>query len=699
MNIRRRYILLSRLQKLFLLFCAVCFGWGLFGIISSFYFENTSPVPTQGGVFREGIVGDPYSLILNPVFIYGLKDRGADADIVSLLFSGLMKFDSSSGKMMDHLASHVLSPDKRTYTFRLKDGLKWHDGAPITAEDIIFTYQGVIQNPAFSNDILKTSFKDVKITKLSEMEVSFEIPYPYKFFLTNFTVGLLPKHILGQVPVEQMEFHEFSQKPIGNGPFQFDHVEEVKKNVYTMFLKSFRNSSAFDPKFDSIEFVLYSSKNALFLDTNHLSAIRPFITESINPAYNTEGFTKKTFSLPQYSALFFNLKNPIFTGNSGQNLRMGLLAATNKDALLSFVPGVRIDTPLLESRKDDPWFSFSLEKAGGLLQSAGYFFPGAKPKTFLPEKSESIIISKPSSAAEFEFAKTAGMNSLFVGGEYPLKVSKTKVFVDNVQFLEKQKGAMDRQFQFEIPFAQTLPVGTHEIRLIFIGFDGSVVAEDAISLYIYDPSGQEKEEERKYAIREDKTGKPLSLKIVTTETPEYYKKVAEFLKEDWSKVGVQAEIKVLPISDFLGTVAQRDYDILLYGQNLGYNLDIFEFFHESQVGKGNLSEYVNPKASILIQEMRSTHVDEIREQKMQELREILKNDIPAIFLFSPTYTYFFDANIEGMDNKFIAVLKDRFSNMNAVFVQKERRFSEGKTWGSFPQWFGQRFLSFITFSL
>lgn len=699
MSFRKRYLSFTRLQKFFLLTCFILFLWGMWGVFSTFYSQNTVFTPTKGGLYKEGVVGDPYSLVMNPVFIFGYKERSVDSDLVSLIFSGLMKFDTETGKMIDHLATHVLSPDKRIYTFRLKDGLKWHDGAPVTAEDVMFTFQTVIQDETFSNDILKTAFKDVKITKLSDMEVSFEIPYPYKFFLTNFTVGLLPKHILESVPVDQMEYHDFSQHPIGSGPFMFTKFEEVKKNVNTIFLTSFRESSLYDPHLDGVELVLYSSRNAIFLDTDSLSAVRPFVTDSLKMFDLGDAFEKDVFSLPQYSALFFNLKKPIFSGSSGYALRLALQSATDKQGLLDVVSGVRIDTPMLELEKDNPWYGFSLEKAGDFLKNAGYFFPGAKPKTFLPERSEGLYIQSPSKDPQLEIAKNADMKGVFIEGEYPLKVAKTRIFVDGIQKEEVIKPEMDRQFKFPIPFDDSFRIGTHEVRLVFIGFDNLVVAEDAISLYLYDPTGAEKEEEKKYAIRENKSGEPLHFTLVTAETPEYYPLVAKFLQEDWAKVGVRLDIKVLPISDFLGTVAQRDYDILLYGQNLGYNLDVFEFFHESQVGKGNLSEYSSPRASILIQEMRSTHVDDVRAQKLQDLRNVLKEDLPAVFLFSPSYTYYLDSNIEGMNIRFIALLKDRFANIDKVFVQKDRRFQEGVGWLSFPQWFYSQFVSFITFSL
>lgn len=703
---RKRFVYFSRFEKVLLICLGVLFLSSLIGLFTLFFEEKSVSVPAQGGVYKEGIVGDVANLILNPVFVYGKRDKSPEADISSLIFSGLMKFDSKEGKIKDNLATHSLSADKKTYTFRLHEGLRWHDGASLTIDDVLFTFQDVIKNDDFDNEALKRAFSDVKIEKISDNEIAFTIPYPYKFFLTNFTVGLLPKHILKDIPVSEMEYNDFSQNPVGNGPFKYDGIEEVRRSIFKVRLNAFHKSSQYDPYLEAVEFYFYPSRNALSLDSKNLSGIRPFPEIYKTDFDISDSLQEKSFSLPQYSALFFNMKKDIFADEKGKKLRLALQLATDKESLIQedkddengIVPAVRIDTPLLETNKSDWLYEFDLEKANGSLKDAGYFLPSSKPKTFVPKESDEKLITFPTEENVWEGERSEFQENFIIKGKYPLKVGSVKISVDGKVKKEEAKPELARSWEFLLPFDEEFQDETHEIRIEFLGFQKELIAEDAVSIYL-SPTKEESEEEGKFEIREDKDGNKLKLTLVTAANPYYYKQVAEYLQNDFGSIGVELEIKVLNMQDFLYSVQHREYDILLYGQNLGYNLDIYEFFHESQVGKDNLSDYQNSIASILIEEIRSSHVQEVRDKKLQELREIFKTDIPAIFLFSPKYRYYYDTDIEGLHIQFIAFHKDRFSQIDTAYLVKEESFAEGSSWTQYPKWFFNNFISFITFSL
>ena len=112
-----------------------------------FYYSLTKKIPVPGGEYSEGIVGQP--LYVNPVLAGG---NDADADLAALVYSGLFKYDPD-GKLVPDLAeSFELSDDKLTYTMHLKKDVKWHDGEPFSADDVLFTIQ-VIQDPAFKSPL------------------------------------------------------------------------------------------------------------------------------------------------------------------------------------------------------------------------------------------------------------------------------------------------------------------------------------------------------------------------------------------------------------------------------------------------------------------------------------------------------------------------------------------------------------------
>ncbi len=706
---------ISKIEKFLLMFLGGVFLFGMVGIAVAFFLDNSVSSPEKGGVYKEGVLGDVSNMVLNPLYVYGKRDKSFESDVTALVFSGLMKFDTTTGKTLDNIATHTLSADKKTYTFYLKDGVRWHDGVDVTIDDIYYTFETVIKSEDFNNTLLRKAFSGVEIKKISNSEISFTLLYPYKYFLTNFTVGILPYHILKDVPVADLEYHEFSQNPIGSGPYMFSSLEEVKRGVFKLKLSAFENSSLFDMYISQIEFYIYSRKSALSLDIPSLDGVRPFLKVARNDFEIPESFSVKEYNLPQYSALFFNMKKPEFDGFSGRLLRLAMQLSTNKDAIVSeIVDGTRIDTPLLESDNTGWEYEFDLEKAKGALKDAGYFLPSRKPKTFPPKNSDSVYITFPTDKNVFEAKRSeyvqedSDENSdesieqkkdvFQIKGKYPVKIAKTKIFIDDVFIREEEKPEMARTWSFDIELKDSYNEGTHEIRLEFWNFDDELEKEDAISVYLEPIEEEKANADQKYEIRENKKGEKLQLTLVTTDKPYYYKEVAEYLKEDYGKIGINLDIKVLNMNSFLDRVKHREYDILLYGQNLGYNLDIYEFFHESQIGKDNLSDYQDLTASILIEEIRRSHISDIRTAKMQKLRESFKKDIPAVFLFSPTYQYYFDSQLKGLKILHIGSHKDRFSNIQDAYVLEHRSLKDS-TWIDFPQWFLNNYISFITFSL
>src|SRR3990167_2698968 len=116
------------------------FPYGLFGF-------GESNIYTEGIVARNGIQN------LNPLFV---DYNEADREVSRLLFSGLMKYDPEKRAVVDDMAKLTISEDKTLYTFVLREGLKWHDGKPVTTEDVYFTFHDIVLHPSFQNEILKT---------------------------------------------------------------------------------------------------------------------------------------------------------------------------------------------------------------------------------------------------------------------------------------------------------------------------------------------------------------------------------------------------------------------------------------------------------------------------------------------------------------------------------------------------------------
>ena len=124
---------LKRSEKITLLSLFALATGSLIFLTTTFYINNTKIVPALGGKYIEGIVGQPR--FINP--IYG-ETNDTDRTLIDLVFSGLMTYDKNGNIVKDLADSYKISSDGKTYNFTLKNNIFWHDGRPLTADDVIY---------------------------------------------------------------------------------------------------------------------------------------------------------------------------------------------------------------------------------------------------------------------------------------------------------------------------------------------------------------------------------------------------------------------------------------------------------------------------------------------------------------------------------------------------------------------------------
>lgn len=167
----------------------------------------------------------------------------------------------------------------------------------------------------------------------------------------------------------------------------------------------------------------------------------------------------------------------------------------------------------------------------------------------------------------------------------------------------------------------------------------------------------------------------LKINLATVDQVENVK-VANLLKEFWTSIGVNVEVQFISKEKFeTDILIPRNYQILLYGEILGYDPDLFAFWHSSQrEAPGlNLSNYANRRVDQLLEEARQTNDIKIRETKHQELQNLLVEDLPAIFLYSPDYIYPINKKIKGLTIKKIASPGDRFINIENWYIKTKKQ--------------------------
>lgn len=172
-----------------------------------------------------------------------------------------------------------------------------------------------------------------------------------------------------------------------------------------------------------------------------------------------------------------------------------------------------------------------------------------------------------------------------------------------------------------------------------------------------------------------KDGKFLSIKLTTVEANENIK-VVEAIQKYWGLLGVKAELEILSPSQIQTDIIRgRNFEALFYGQGLGIDPDPYAFWHSSQIGEAgyNIANYSNKEVDQLLEDARIIADPIERKAKYAKFQEIINQEFPAIFMYSPSYTYIQTKKVKGFDVKNIINPSDRFSNVEEWYIETTKK--------------------------
>lgn len=541
---------LTRNEKItFLIFLLV--AWiSINGVLVRVDRDLSKEVPANGGSVTEGIVGIPR--FINPLLAISDVDR----DIARIVYAGLVKPDGEGGFTPELAERYEISEDGLTYTFWLRQGLRWHDGEVLTTEDVAFTI-GLAKNPAIRSHRL-AHWEGVDAEIKNEREIVFHLKRPYAPFLGNMTMGILPEHLWHDTEPEAFPLSALNTQPVGSGPFRVDTVTKDDRGVITAFnLKRFKGYLPQSSYLDSVVFYFYPTDTAL-RDAFETSAVD---TASIDHSWHIPSQSiVHEMSLPRVVGVFFNqdtytpLRDPI--------LREALGKAIDRDRIIKEILGGRATATSLPIPPGTFAHASTLEQTGRDIE-------GAKD-----------MLAK----AKYEDTDGDGI-------------------------LEKLEGKKDR------------------IKISFT--------------------------------------------ITTIQTPELVR-AAEMMRDMWREIGVEVAVQAYEKGDLdQNFIRPRNYDALLYGLVMGYDVDPLGFWHARQIKHpgSNIALYANTKVDKLLEDAQNTTSNDKRKELYTLFQEELSKDRPAIFLYSPKYLYATRQDLGGIGDDIIPFPQERFSTIDAWYTQ------------------------------
>jgi peptide/nickel transport system substrate-binding protein len=327
-------------------------------------------VPADGGEYREGMVGTPHAI--NPILAGGNE---VDQSIVKLVFSGLYKRDINGELVFDLVQDATMSADGKTLSLVLKKGPAFHDGQPVTAGDVVFTLNAIL-NPAWKSPLAK-NLGGLSANAVDDQTVSISSSVPIPYAASLLTFGILPKHVWEKIDPASRTADNYNLRPVGSGPFKFEKFTVDRSgSILSYTLRSANWSGA---KLDHITFKFYNDYDSAVdkLESNAIDGLNfvpPGKRDQVQAVPNT---IIRTPTISQYTAIFLNPKHLPALGDA--KIRAALAYAIDREKIIEkglHGLATKRDAPIAEG---DAGYSdkitrygFDPARSAKLLDEAGY---------------------------------------------------------------------------------------------------------------------------------------------------------------------------------------------------------------------------------------------------------------------------------------------------------------------------------------
>lgn len=512
--------------------------------------RTTVTVPDEAGSYTEGIAGVPQ--FINPLLA---QYNQVDQDLTALIFNGLTRFDMQGHPVPDLAESWQVSSDGLVYVFKLRQSVRWQDGEPFNAEDVLFTI-GLMQAPDFPGaPYLQNLWSAVTAEQLDPYTVRFTLLEPFPAFADFTTLGILPEHKLRDIQARDLLTHPFNLAPVGTGPYQLD---TVNADFARLSLSPFYTGPR--PRLASLELRFYNS----YQET--IAAYR---------AGQVQG--------------------------------------------ISYIPSQALDTV------DD-------------LDSLNLYT-----------------------------ARRASYDVIYLN----LQAAETLPFFQEVEVRQALLYALDRQALInEAMDGQGLPATgpIHPWSWAFNASQPTITHNFEQAVRLLDEAGWQ--DRNGDGIRE-RDGQQLAFTLLTNDAPNRMR-VAEAVSSQWERLGVAVAVDVAG-AGLAEQLAQRSFQAALATVLTTGDPDPYPFWHQAQIEGGqNYAGWDDDDVSILLETARAITDEGQRTEYYFEFQRLFAQEVPALILFYPVYTYGVNQDIYNVQLGPITTPSDRFRTLPAWYTLTQK---------------------------
>lgn len=515
--------------------------------------------PAPGGTYVESVGGYPQTL--NPLLSFY---NDADHDVTSLVFSGLTRIGTRGEVEADLAVGWEIDTTGITYTFKLQRDALWHDGAYVTADDVLFT-TSLLQDPDYPGPAdIGMLWRSVQVQKVDDYTVRFVLAEPYAPFLDYTTIGLLPRHKLEGIRAADLATLDFNREPIGTGPFRLSavEIEPGQGQISAVELKRFPRYYGENPYLEHIVLRFYPTPRAAFesYQDGMVEGVARVPLEMMPQAFAEEELKLHSAPTAEMVMIYFNELLTSTLPFDDANVRQALFYGLDRQKL--------VDDVLL---------------------------------------GQAIIPQTP-----------------LIPGTWAYNADGVTRY--------------------------TLDVARAETLLSDAGWRRDALTE---------------------TLRND-AGVPLAFTLLAANEQQDLA-VAQALADQWATLGISVTVEGVPPLALSSALEARVYQAALAHLVIPGDPDPYPFWHETQRLAGqNYAGFEQRRISEVIEEARIT-VDQSRRLALyREFQQLFMQEVPALPLYVPVYTYGIDQRVNGEQLSPLMHTGDRFRTISQWYVLQRR---------------------------